>query len=84
MTLGLDLSGDSNGLQEEKMVLNRFDLKTLSIYVNTKKWYRRKAELWSELGDEYHSAGKISSKESVKDACGRQCAIVRQKDCLRF
>jgi hypothetical protein len=28
--------------------------------------------------------GKISSKESVKDACGRQCAIVRQKDCLRF
>jgi hypothetical protein len=45
--------------------------------VNTKKWYRRKADLWAELGDEYHSAGKISSKESVKDACGRQCAIVR-------
>jgi hypothetical protein len=30
--LGLDLSGDSNGLQQEKMVLNRFDLKTLGIY----------------------------------------------------
>jgi hypothetical protein len=28
--------------------------------------------------------GKISSKESVKDACGRQCAIVRQRGCLRF
>jgi hypothetical protein len=26
--------------------------------VNTKKWYRRKADLWVELGDEYHSAGK--------------------------
>jgi hypothetical protein len=28
--------------------------------------------------------GKVSSKESVKDACGRQCAIVRQRGCLRF
>jgi hypothetical protein len=26
---------------------------------------------------------KISSKESVKNACGRQCAIVRQKGCLQ-
>jgi hypothetical protein len=52
--------------------------------VNTKKWYRRKADLWAEIGDEYHSAGKIASKESVKDACCRQCAIVRQRDCLRF
>jgi hypothetical protein len=26
--------------------------------VNTKKWYRRKADLWAELGDKYHSAGK--------------------------
>jgi hypothetical protein len=51
--------------------------------VNTKKWYRGKADLWAELGDKYHSAGKISSKESVKDACGRQCAIVRQKGCLQ-
>jgi hypothetical protein len=26
--------------------------------VNTKKWYRRKVDLWAKLGDEYHSAGK--------------------------
>jgi hypothetical protein len=26
--------------------------------VETKKWYRRKADLWAELSDEYHSAGK--------------------------
>jgi hypothetical protein len=26
--------------------------------VNTKKWYRRKADLWAELDDEYHSARK--------------------------
>jgi hypothetical protein len=26
--------------------------------VSTKKWYRRKADLWAELGDEYHSARK--------------------------
>jgi hypothetical protein len=52
--------------------------------VNTIKWYRRKADLWAELGDEYHSVEKISSKGSVKDACGRQCAMVRQRDCLRF
>jgi hypothetical protein len=26
--------------------------------VNTKKWYRRKVDLWAELGDEYHSARK--------------------------
>jgi hypothetical protein len=55
-----------------------------TVGVNTKKWYRRKADLWADLGDEYHSAGKISSEESVKDACGRQCSIVRQKDYLRF
>jgi hypothetical protein len=27
---------------------------------------------------------KIFLEDSVKDACGRQYAIVRQKDCLRF
>jgi hypothetical protein len=52
--------------------------------VNTKKWYMRKADLWAELDDEYHSAGKIFSKESVKDACSRQCAIARERDCLHF
>jgi hypothetical protein len=29
-----------------------------AVVVNTKKWYRRKADLWVELGDEYHSAWK--------------------------
>jgi hypothetical protein len=32
----------------------------------------------------YHPAGKIFSEDSTKGACGRQCAIIRQKDCLRF
>jgi hypothetical protein len=45
-------------------------------YVNTKKWYRRKADLWAELVMNTIRLEKISSKESVKDACGRQCAIV--------
>jgi hypothetical protein len=26
--------------------------------VNTKKWYKRKADLWAELGDKYHSTWK--------------------------
>jgi hypothetical protein len=26
--------------------------------VNTKKWYRKEADLWAELGNEYHSARK--------------------------
>jgi hypothetical protein len=29
-----------------------------AIIVNTKKWYGRKDDLWAELGDKYHSAGK--------------------------
>jgi hypothetical protein len=41
-------------------------------------------DLWAEFGDEYHSAGKIFSEDSVKDACGRQCAIIQQKDYFCF
>jgi hypothetical protein len=53
----LDLSGDSNGLQEEKMVLNRFELKTLSDCGQFRnKMVRGEADLWAELGDKYHSA----------------------------
>jgi hypothetical protein len=26
--------------------------------VNNKKWYMSQADLWTELGDEYHLAGK--------------------------
>jgi hypothetical protein len=29
-----------------------------NLCVNTKKWYREEADLWAELGDEYHSARK--------------------------
>jgi hypothetical protein len=36
------------------------------------------------LVKKYHSARKIFSEDSAKDACGRQCAIIRQRDCLRF
>jgi hypothetical protein len=32
----------------------------------------------------YHSAKNIFSEDSVKDAYGREYAIIRQKDCLRF
>jgi hypothetical protein len=36
------------------------------------------------LVTKYHSAGKIFSEDSVRDDCGRQCTIIRQKDYLRF
>jgi hypothetical protein len=53
--------------------------------VNTKKWYRKEVDLWAELGDEINiRLGRIFSKDSVRDACGREYAVVRQKDCLRF
>jgi hypothetical protein len=32
----------------------------------------------------YRSAGKDLLRGFVKNACGRQCTIIRQKDCLRF
>jgi hypothetical protein len=38
----------------------------------------------SSLVTKYHSASKIFSEDSVKGACGRRCAIIRQRDCLRF
>jgi hypothetical protein len=31
---------------------------SIAFIVNTKKWYRRKADLWAELGDKYHSSWK--------------------------
>jgi hypothetical protein len=36
------------------------------------------------LVTKYHSARKIFSEDSVRDDCGRQCTIIRQKDYLRF
>jgi hypothetical protein len=32
----------------------------------------------------YHSARKIFSEDSVKDACGRQCAIIRKRTVCAF
>jgi hypothetical protein len=34
--------------------------------VNTKNWYRKGTDLWAEFGNKTHSAGKISSEDSVK------------------
>jgi hypothetical protein len=36
------------------------------------------------LVTKYHSTGKIFSEDSAKGACGWQCAIIQQKECLRF
>jgi hypothetical protein len=43
---------------------------------NTKKWYRRKADLWAELGDKYHSAWKNLLKRIGK---GRLRSAVRHR-----
>jgi hypothetical protein len=58
------------------------------VLVNTKKWYRRKADLWAELGDEYHSAGKNLLKgmgkgrlrSAMRHSFGRRavCAFERE------
>jgi hypothetical protein len=36
------------------------------------------------LVTKYHSARENLFRGFVKGACGRQCAIIWQKDCLRF
>jgi hypothetical protein len=46
------------------------------VIVNNKKWCRRKADLWAELGDEYHSAGKKLLKGIGK---GRLRSAVRHR-----
>jgi hypothetical protein len=46
------------------------------VLVNTKKRYRRKADLWAELGDKYHSAGKNLLKGIGK---GRLRSAVRYR-----
>jgi hypothetical protein len=38
------------------------------LVVNTKKWYRRKAEVWAELGDKYHSA-----RQNLLKGIGKGC-----------
>jgi hypothetical protein len=52
--------------------------------VNTKNWYRKGTDLWTEFGNEMPFGKKNILRGFGKDACGRQYAIIRQKDCLRF
>jgi hypothetical protein len=52
--------------------------------VNTKNWCRKGTDLWVEFGNEMPFGRKNLLRGFGKDACGRQYAIVRQKDCLRF
>jgi hypothetical protein len=53
-----------------------------ALSVNTKNWYRREADLWTKLGNKFHSAGKDFFRRFGRNACGRQFVSVRQKDCL--
>jgi hypothetical protein len=41
-------------------------------------------DLWAEFGNEKPFGRKNLLKGFGKGACGRQYAIVRQKDCLHF
>jgi hypothetical protein len=52
--------------------------------VNTKNWYRKGTDLWAEFGNEMPFGRKNLLRGFGKDACGRQYAIIRQKDCLRL
>jgi hypothetical protein len=49
--------------------------------VNTKKWYKRKTDLWAELGDKYHSAGKSFLKGIGK---GRLQSAVHHRSAKRL
>jgi hypothetical protein len=51
-------------------------------YVNTKNWYGIKTDLWAEFGKETPFGRKFFLKAFVKDACGREHAIIRQKGCF--
>jgi hypothetical protein len=73
----LDIS--SAHMISKKMVPN---INVLS--VNTKNWYRKGTDLWAEFGNEMPFRRKNLLRGFGKDACGRQYAIIRQKDCLRF
>jgi hypothetical protein len=51
-------------------------------YVNTKNWYRKETDLWAEFGKRAPFGKMFSSKHSVKDVCGREYVIIRQKSCF--
>jgi hypothetical protein len=50
--------------------------------VNTKNWYKKGTDLWAEFGSEMPFGKKNLLRGFGKDACGRQCTIIRQKNCL--
>jgi hypothetical protein len=52
--------------EENEKLLNLLKKHRKVIGVNTKNWSRKGADLWAELVTKYHSAGKISSEDSVK------------------
>jgi hypothetical protein len=58
--------------------------KTTLSTVNTKNWCRKGSDMWAEFGNEMPFSRKNLLRGFGKDACGRQYAIIRQKDCLRF
>jgi hypothetical protein len=62
--------------------LNHFYPAIEGAYVNTKKWYRKKTDLWAELGKEISFGRRFFLKAFGKGACGRDYGIVRQKDCF--
>jgi hypothetical protein len=55
-----------------------------AVVVNTKNWYSKGTDLWAEFGNEMPFGRKNLFRGFSKDACGRQYAIIRQKDYLRF
>jgi hypothetical protein len=55
-----------------------------TVGVNTKNWYRKGTDLWADFGNEMPFGRKNLLGGFGKDACGRQYAIIRQKDCLCF
>jgi hypothetical protein len=54
----------------------------LIVYVNTKNWCRKETDLCAEFGNEMPFRQENLLRGYCKDACGRQYAIIRQKDCL--
>jgi hypothetical protein len=75
-------SSSSNPCLKGKSALPSNVVPALS--VNTKNWYRKGTDLWAKFGNEMPFGKKNLLRGFGKDACGRQYAIIWQKDCLRF
>jgi hypothetical protein len=74
----------TNDFQKPIMFLSTFGEVFFGKVLTPKIGTRKRLTCGPSLVKKYHSARKIISEDSVKDACGRQCAIIRQRDCLRF